>query len=237
VCADDGRIEISQLRAQAGGVTPSEPNASEVTTIEITATGVVLDLGGHTILGPKLCTDAGPVISCGATGLGVGIADTGTDNVVRNGRVLGSGLVGISLGDRGRIEGVSLLHNTKGGLLCDVGCVIVGSVARLNGSHGFSLGDHGLVLDSQALDNGTTGISGGSGLVVRGNLLRGNNGSGVFAGPSSAVLGNSVRGNASGLQLDATAGYAHNSISSHTGLAVIGGVNIEGNACDTALCP
>ena len=149
--ASDGRIEINQVRALAGGITPadgpgfpvqlSEPGSYLLTSdlvvptgnvgIELHADEIHLDLGGFAIRNEP-------------NGLGVsGVAsfnDAGANSVIRNGAVIGFSGVGIDLPETAgvRVDEMLIRENAGGGL---------------------HLGGRGLVTHARVFDNGGNGMS------------------------------------------------------------------------------
>src|SRR5262245_13742910 len=117
--AADGRIEINQARALAGGVTAADTPGFPVTlgaggsyvptsglvvadpnldAIEFTADGVTVDLNGFELQGPITCSGSGSTLTCGAgTGRGVDGQSRARETVM-NGRVRGFGGGGVILG-------------------------------------------------------------------------------------------------------------------------------------------
>ena len=167
--ASDGRIEINQAKALAGGVTPGDtagfpvtislpgsyiltsdldvtvaPDPPNTTAILVTSSqkGITIDLNGFAIRGPAVCPLVNP---CTGTGLGVGVNALFTGTLVRNGSVVGMGAGGI---EAERIESVQALSNGGVGI---TGLLIEGSRSELNGSHGFS--SSGTVSGCSAIDN------------------------------------------------------------------------------------
>jgi hypothetical protein len=192
VWAVDGVVDINQARALAGGVTPGDtagfpvtvsqsgsyrltgnltvPDAN-TTAISVTATNVTIDLNGFTILGPTVCS--GAPLSCNTTGSGVGIDAASVDNVnVINGTIRGMGSVGIrlSLGDAGRVDGVTAQSNGSEGIYG--AATVTNSIASRNGGSGIAGGT--LVTNSTALSNGGYGIDATKATVTNSTAL--NNG-------------------------------------------------------------
>ncbi len=178
--AGDGRIEINQTNALAGGVTPGDAPGFPVTlsasgsyvltssltvpdantsaiVLEGTADYSTVDLNGFSIHGPIVCS----AFSCNGSGTGVGIeASTTTTNTrVLNGIIRGMGGDGLSLAHRNYVHRVT---------------------AYSNGGHGMSVGERSSVIECQAEFNGKAGIhiaeSVAAGLLGNAGeaLLRGN---------------------------------------------------------------
>ncbi|MEO7793784.1 MAG: hypothetical protein ABIV06_03350 [Thermoanaerobaculia bacterium] len=175
--ATDGRIEINQAKALAGGVTTGDAAgfpvsintagsfvltsdldvtvaggaAPNTTAIEVTlgVTGASLDLNGFTIRGPAVCFLMPP---CTATGSGVGVS--GEVNV-RNGAVRGMGSWGLQIG--GSVDSVDAIGNGAGGISVSFGTVSR-SRAVINGGDGFEV-SNGTILNCIAAQNHENGVS------------------------------------------------------------------------------
>lgn len=265
--AGEGVIEINQASALAGGVTTGDtagfpvtlndpgayrltggldstgtPSPQNVSLIAIAADRVTLDLGGFTLRGPTVCTGAGATIACTPVGTGAGISASGvSDLTVRNGRVEGSGGVGIFVGARGRVEDVTVQSCGGTGISCGVGCLLRRVLSAQNASNGVSLDEGSAVFESAVLDNGGQGILANvGGALLRHNVASGNRFSGVVGHGGALLLGNVAVSNGTGLSLGAAteAGFSDNVTSGNPSGNVSGvGVNLGGNACGGALCP
>lgn len=181
--AADGVIEINQVRALAGGVTPGDgpgfpvtitkPGSylltsdldvrNETSPFDVTAVqfdlgseGSTLDLNGFSLSGPR----AGCSFSnCVTTGTGTGIV-IATDWIsVRNGFVRGFGAAGLDASDHrfGTFEGVASFENGKAGFATN-GHTIRSCLASHNHGYGFSA-FYSRVESSQAVANDSTGFS------------------------------------------------------------------------------
>ena len=203
--AVDGVIEINQVRALAGGVTPGDtagfpvvlsergsyrltgglmiPNAS-TDGIQVTADNVTIDLNGFSITGSVVCTgvnDGAPTNSCNPTGIGAGVrigaGITPTRNVtIRNGTIRGAGGSGIQS---------QLAFYTH----------IEGVQAIGNGGSGIMVGNFGRVIDSQASRNFRNGIAAVEQSIIRGNVVTRNGNRGIDGGTLSLVENNVITGN------------------------------------------
>ncbi|MDJ0788497.1 MAG: hypothetical protein QNK05_16950 [Myxococcota bacterium] len=173
--AVDGVIEINQVRALSGGVTPGDspgfpvtlsqsgsyvltgtlsvPNA-DTTGIVVEAPRVTIELNGFGIEGPVRCSGSTGDVTCSESGSGIGIhaprlfppaSTTGT--TVRNGFVTGMGSDGISLQPFSHVQGVLAQHNADEGLV---------------------LGDDSLVTDSRIVLNRGDGLQGDASVSFRG---------------------------------------------------------------------
>ena len=232
------------------------PNAN-TTAILVTTDDVTIDLNGFSILGPCVCTGAGPTLVCSPTGTGVGIlAATNLKNIkVYNGTVKGMGNSGISVGQDSIIENVRALSNGLAGILVEEGVVngctsssnntvgiavyngiVTGSTATNNSMHGISL-INGIVSGSRAIVNAYHGIEVGNIGTVNGNYASANGWDGIRV-TKGTVNGNSAVGNSQyGLELGGLAGYSNNVLSGNTAGNVTGGVQIGDNLCEGILCP
>lgn len=154
--ASDGRIEINQAKALAGGVTPGDtagfpvtislpgsyiltsdldvtvaPDPPNTTAILVTSSQgpIALDLNGFAIQGPAVCGAAPP---CTNSGSGSGINSFVAGTTVENGTVKGMGDFGLLvLGD---VRNVQARHN--GGIGIAVNGNIYHCVAEHNGDRG-----------------------------------------------------------------------------------------------------
>ncbi len=260
--ADDGVIEINQVRALAGGVTEEdapgfpvtiaesgsyrltgnldlsgEAEPANTTAIDIRrpADVVSLDLNGFSILGTTRCGD--PPFMCEPTGAGDGIrSQNGVLVRVSNGIVTGMGASGIRLGGGGTVFDARASHNGQCGI-CILGSpgIVVGCTADSNGLDGIGV-LNGVVRENTSRDNARIGIVVRAASVVRNNGANGNLLGGIAtteATIGSVVLGNSVHANGgTGLALAPSSGFADNVASANAGLQVLGGIEMDPNACN-----
>jgi len=189
--AVDGVIEISQARAEEGGVTagdaPDFPVTisdrgsyiltgnlvtpdPDITIIEITTDNVTIDLNGFSIVGPVQCS--GPPMSCSPTSAGYGVtAGYTTKNVtVLNGNVRGFGH-GVVVADASRVENVHVSHNRFLGITTAQTSLVEGCTAELNGDFGIN-GQNGSVVTRSTARNNKWGI-GGNGVIVAESTAQG----------------------------------------------------------------
>jgi hypothetical protein len=193
--AVDGVVEINQVRAVGGGVTPSDTPGFPVTLdtsgsyrltgdldvgalgrgVEITVDHVTLDLNGFSIFcTPAVGTD--PDLPCpDAGGLNpIGIDATDRLNVaVENGSVRGIGGHGIRAGNHCRVRNVRLFRNLFNGMELGNDCTVESVDASENGATGMLMGGASTVSNSVATDN-STGIAVGEGSTVTNSTARGN---------------------------------------------------------------
>lgn len=249
--AVDGVVLIDQSRVLAGNVTPGDaagfpltisqpgsyrlagnltvPNAN-TNAIEITTSGVTLDLNGFVIKGVASCTydsQGSSAVSCTRTGTGVGVALVGGSEIgpngyvaVLNGTIVGMGSRGVSLNS---VWGNNLV-----------------SRVRAIGNGGAGIVASGEVSDCVADGNGDIGIAASG--VVRNNVAVANGDDGLrIIGLTATVLGNfSALNQGYGLRfLSASGGgYSQNVITGNRGGTVSNGLAMNGNVCNaSASCP
>lgn len=252
--AVDGVIEISQVRAEAGGVTPgdtpgfpatlSQPGSyrltgnlvvpdRDTTAIQVISDDVSIDLNGFAILGPNV-----------ANGFGEGVAASSRANIhVRNGTIRGMGARGLHLGNWAVVEDIRSQHNSDG---AEVGIHsrVSRSSAIANRAAGINVFSKSLVEDCIANQNGEDGIVAGEASRIQGNTATDNGRYGILANGAVLVLDNTIMDNDDfGIFLgNANAGYAGNTITDNTGSPggpqVQGGTQIGTNICGTdTTCP
>lgn len=218
----DGSVPINQDRALAGGVTPSDtpgfpvtldrpgsyrltgnldltgqPDAANLTAIEVEAGPVTIDLGGFVIEGPTTC-DMDSLPACSPAGSGVGILATSLQVTVRNGTIDGMGRFGVelTLGECERLEGLRIT-NTQVAIVgpqqVDAsGCTILGnSIDRV----GDGISCFGCIIRDNRISNSRSfGIAAGVGSTIVGNNVENSGASGLVAGRNSLVKDNVVTG-------------------------------------------
>jgi hypothetical protein len=201
----DGVLEINQACATVTGCFPGDTagfpvtvngagsyaltsnlsvSAPGVSGIVIAATDVSLDLGGFAIAGPGSCTGSGSGLSCTAVGSGRGV-DGGPRVQVRNGGVRGFGELGVSLGDRARVDGMIVESNGAGGIAVGLGSLVRESISSSNAGLGFSA-EYGVVRGCSATSNKQAGFS-GQGTSYVGNQASLNGTHGIDARGGSLV--------------------------------------------------
>lgn len=195
----DGVVEINQAAAEAGRiwlgdapgfpVTLSEPGSyrltsnldlrnlpspEDVTAIEITGAGVLLDLGGFSIIAGSDCEGAPP--SSSGTGDGV-YADSSAGHVrVENGFVNAVGRDGLALGDSAHVGNVTATCNGRNGISVGNHANVVNSRADANGASGVVAGPESRVVDNTGSNNAAFGLQLGSNSATGGNAWFANNG-------------------------------------------------------------
>ncbi len=209
--AGDGRIEINQARALAGGVTAGDAPGFPVTistdgSFVLTSDLVVpvdedglfvngadtsIDLNGFSVVGPASCS--GSPISCLGTGAGVGegIYVFAGSAEIRNGSVRGFGSVGV------RHFGSSYHFR-----LIDV-------EVRENGNDGVETNAASALLRGlTVVDNLGRGIDSITTTLLNDSLVSNNGSTAVFVGRASLVRGNTIDSTAAGATaLRTTAGF------------------------------
>jgi hypothetical protein len=263
--AVDGVIEINQVRADAGAVTPGDtanfpvtidqPGSYRLTgnltvpdantsAIEVEADNVRIDLNGFSILGPTVCGFSG----CSPTGGGMGIEGSNVEGLsVSNGTIQGMGDTGIQLtvgSGSSRIERVRAVSNGRVGISPGSESLVTHCTANNNGLTGISVGGQSVVSHNIANDNQGTGVVSagirlGLGSIGIQNTAYRNDNDGIACSGRCTVLGNNVGNNSAfGLVLGSNSGYAQNVITVNTGGTVSGGIEIGENVCDTnTTCP
>lgn len=173
--AVDGRLEINQAKALAGGVTPGDapgfpveihvpgsyvltstlvPGSADVNGIELRADDIWLDLNGFGVQGPLVCDFSGSGCSGGGSGTGI-VVPAGAQSVrstVRNGFVRGMP-AGVLVRDDSHVDGLRVAD-------------IAGPAITATG--------HSLVTNCQVAGAEQQGILGAPGELVRirGNAVR-----------------------------------------------------------------
>jgi hypothetical protein len=228
--AVDGVVEINQVRANAGLVTPADTPSFPVTislsgsyrltgnllvtnvdttAIEITVPNVTLDLNGFEIryLFP-------------GTGTGVGIT-TDQENVsILNGTIRGMGSHGILVqnpnGKRARIEGIRAINNGGTGIFASSGSTVTNCTAVDNETFGIGALGGSVLTGNVANFNALTGFSCSSPnteCVFIGNHARANGLYGFEAGSGSTAYQNG----GAGIFASGGANVSGNAVRSNTG--------------------
>lgn len=242
----DGVVEINQVRALAGNVTPGDtpgfpvsltqkgsykltsnltiPNEN-TSGIIATAENVSIDLNGFSVIG--VSGAAGP------SGFGIGVR-TEARGVVYNGMIRGMGDTGVQVGRFSRVEHVQVSLNGIG--VQAAGSLIREVVATENRLEGIRIANRSTVTECIANDNLGSGIVGDIDVNIVGNTVMENHGMGIVAGGSGLVLQNTVSGNGGlGLSLGSETGYGQNVVNSNNGSPlnpqVSGGIQVGVNIC------
>lgn len=167
--------------------------------IEIATSGVSIDLRGFDVTGSAASLDA----------IRTDIANI-VNVAITNGSILAWGGDGIDLATEPavscRVEGVSVGHCGRNGMLLGSGTVVERCTARANGTSGVS---------------GLSGIRTGSGCTVRACTALENNGNGILAGPGSVVADCTAHTNAShGIRVAAGSTVSACSAHSNSGVGI-----------------
>jgi hypothetical protein len=261
-----GRVEVNQVRALAGGVTAgdtpgfpvtiSEPGSYVLTGnlqptglargIDVTVNDVTIDLAGFEIVGPVVCTYSQGTSCVGDAGQGV--AAIAKDNVtVRNGTIRGMHSAVQVTGASARVETIRATSNLFQAIFLGHNATVVGCSAYQNGSDGISLSSGGSVLNSAARYNAGSGIIVGNGSTVQSSTAAFNQ-IGISAVSGSMLIGNTAYSNASyGFSLTNMVTYTNSTLNSNNGNItgqpnpeVFGGVELGTgtNFCGTdKICP
>ncbi len=266
VLAVDGVIEINQVRAQAGAVTPGDTpgfpvtisrsgsyrltgnlNVNQQNAIVITADNVSVDLNGFSIIGTTVCSGQGSDISCSPTSFTQGVRSSNNNTTVRNGAVSGMGNSGVSLrGQNNIVENIHATSNGGDGIFAGQTCVVTHSTAARNGGDGIETGDYCTIDNNSANNNDESGISTGSACTVTNNSVSEND-EGVLGRGGVTLIGNTAHENTSyGFLLNSIAGYKNNVLTANNGNGfgsnanpeVSGGIQIGQNLCGSdTVCP
>jgi hypothetical protein len=162
--------------------------------IEITASGVTLDLNGFDLVG---------IPGMGAfDGVAVRTASLSSITLI-NGSVRGWGDSGVDLDffppENCRIAGVIAEGNASRGIDASGGTIVENCAAANNGSHGIEVSGNGsAVLNSTAHDNVGDGIRVAVGCLVAHCASANNAGSGIWASLACSIIDCNVRLNSSG---------------------------------------
>jgi len=204
--------------------------------IEITASGVTLDLMGFDLLGVSGSLDGvsttvgnlrnitirnGSVRNWGDEGVDLG-TNSAESSAVIDVRASGNAGSGIASGGSSTVTGCSALSNTGDGITTGFGSTVTGCTARFNLSDGISAGPGSTVTGCTAGSNTGDGITAGDGSTVTGCTARFNDGDGIEVSSDCRVTDNTCDGNG-------------NDGGNGAGIHVTGSGNrIEGNNCTDA---
>jgi hypothetical protein len=189
------QVNINQLSAMAGNVTPgdapgfpitlSQPGSYKLTTnlfapagaagIEITAPNVTLDMNGFSLISENTCTQntTTRLVTCTGTNLAkVGIV-TGTGSVIRNGNIQGIAGQGVTLaGGRELLERLSVTENVHSGIEGNGDTLVSNSVVQRNYGIGISGVTATTTISTLNQPNRGTGVVGiGAGMNRDGNNI------------------------------------------------------------------
>jgi len=278
-------LQINQACATTGGcfpgdaagfpVTITQPGSYRLTgnltlsaintdAVDVTVSGVTLDLGGFTLQGPETCSGIGSSISCGpseTSGSGVYVTSSETGVVtIRHGVIRGfydgvASQLSTSL-DLATLSDLRLLGNLNGGALLNLSALVRDVNASYNGGDG--LVARGSLTSIVAVGNGGNGIDAGGSLkganaevngkagiyarslVLKDSRIDGNTGDGVESIDSSIIDCYISRNDGYGIRVGPSypSTYAGNTIIGNTGGTVLGPLTSLGSSlCNTSLCP
>ena len=235
--ASDGRIEINQARALAGGVTPGDTPGFPVTLdsagsyvltgplivsdpdtdcIEVTAERTSIDLAGFALRGPVNCSGSGDSLTCSA-GTGIGIEGNSSTAfvAVKNGQITNFGGGGTNLGDGARIDRVQADRNGGPGLFANDLVLIHDSSGSYNNQYGIFAFGGSIVKRSTARGNLYGGILALDGSVISENSSAFNGLEGVASGSGAVVRDNEVANNEYGIVTGLVSVIANNNVGGH----------------------
>ena len=172
------------------------PTPQNVTGIQITATGVEIDLNGFAILGPTACTGTPPTtdLTCTPVGTGFGIAGSEITSV-HGGSINGTGSVGILCGAGCFVEHVRIENTGSHGIQVGAGSVVTANITRRNALSGIQSIQGATLRGNSSFENGQDGILASDAATVEGNTCSKNRRDGILAGAGSSVAGNTARQN------------------------------------------
>jgi len=157
----------------------------DVDAIQVLTYGVVIDLNGFTLIGPR------------RGGHGRGISTGGVDRnyiTIRNGAISGFGGAGVALpGLYQRVENIHAYHNGGDGIAVGPHSVLVGNRVIDNGGGVNASRGESLILWNTIRGNAGHGIDGGGVSWIEKNTIEDNGGEGIFVTVSSLLRGNTVR--------------------------------------------
>jgi hypothetical protein len=251
--AVDGVIEINQVRAKAGGVTPGDTPLFPVTidlpgsyrlTSNLDVTDATARRGGTSaenttaidvtvddvtidlngFMIKGLTSCVGIPLVCSQTGSGMGIqAVTRSGVAAKNGTVRGMGSNGVSLGNHSVADNIRAVSNGRDGVEATV---VTNSTANRNGGDGI---DGDSVANCTAVNNGLDGISG---TTVINSSARNNDGDGIAAQVAS---GSSAASN-TGIGINVRTAIGCTAFS-NTGVDIFAGGVADHNTCSVAAVP
>lgn len=203
----DGVVIISQAAALSGGVTPGDSPGFPITisrsgsyrlasnltvdagnAIEIEVDDVSLDLNGFHIVGPLQCLPPHAVVCEGGPFDTVGISAHGRrEVVVDSGSVRGFG-TGVRVGEKGRVERLTVSHSPGYGILTDKDSLVSRNTIQLVGDAAIWTGGFGHVTSNVIGRVRTYGVFTMGMTIVSGNLIHDVGSYGVHG--SAALSGN-----------------------------------------------
>lgn len=249
--ASDGRVELNQTCATAGGCVPGDAAGFPITLnsggsyvltcnlsvpnqntngIEINANDITIDFNGFTLAGPGTVPISTHV--CTLPGTGVGIlkptASNGSGLTVKDGHIRGMGARGIEVDAAlARIERMVLERNCGDGAYLGLGAVVTDTQARANGGNGIQVGTSGRVKDCSVDNNGLDGLTASNATIVTGSAFTTNVGMGLNG--NGLATGNTATGNFTyGIAMTMAMGNYVDGNGALGLLATAGGLNVAG---------
>ncbi|MFM9957442.1 MAG: right-handed parallel beta-helix repeat-containing protein [Phycisphaerales bacterium] len=168
--------------------------------IEITASGVTLDLNGFDLQGApgslggvfttgsnqtNIAVVNGSVRNWGGSGVSLGStsANCRVDSILSS----GNGNAGIFVSENTTVTNCSAYKNATNGIDTGSGCVITNCTADENGNYGITPGSGATVAHCSAYNNANSGFSLGAGGTITNCNARSNDTFGIFVGSASTV--------------------------------------------------
>jgi hypothetical protein len=212
------QVLINQAAALAGGVSPGDAPGFPVTLsqggsyrltsnlkvpagvsgVEITASDVRLDLNGHAVIGPNVCTrHAGTkIVNCllpwNMTQNGVTLSGNGVHRAtLHDGSIRGFAGRGVFGGDTLVLRRLHIAHHSMHGV--DQGSTAMAGllgedlVVEMNQQHGIAA-NAGLLKRVRVAANGVDGINGSAQLLVQDSLVRENDNFGMVGVSASRTM-------------------------------------------------
>lgn len=206
-------VELGQAGSSYILTSDLEVTDMGTTAIDITASGVTLDLNGFKLQGPVDCT-GNPVTSCSGSGSGDGI-ETSAHSVVRNGTIAGFGGSGIDASVYNRLYDLRIEENGGDGINAASGTTVNNCNLARNGNTGiYAFSENSMLELTNSLIVGNLGrgaqVATG---YVRDNRFLNNGGEGLYAtawnGQANiyaSYVSNVFRGNDGGAEADQISG-------------------------------
>ena len=165
--------------------------------IQISASGVTLDLDGHVVdgkgvgniginrlSGDNIAIFNGTVI--GWTGHGVNVSFPSTNGQFRNLRLSDNGGAGLVAGPGSTIDNCTAKSNGSQGIAASNDCLVSNCTARFNGNRGISAGSTSTVTHCLSHENGDHGFFVSSGTISHCSA-RSNSGNGITISTGTAI--------------------------------------------------
>ena len=167
--------------------------------ISIQADNIIIDLQGHAIKGVNECT--GVYQDClhlanEGSGIGIGL-NTITNSTVKNGSIIGTGTIGIHLGNNCQIENINTQHVVRAGITVGSGCVISNSKSSYISDLGIQTGAS-VIKDSSVSHIGQYALAIGNS-IIRNVMVFNNTGTGVYDWYGSSIVNSKIYSNGLGI--------------------------------------